>query len=373
VLYTHTNVLRTICDAMGLRECPRAAALANPMTDFFNRVQIISPPAWDATVSSPVQVQAQTINQSTVYAMQLYVDNILRSQNNGATVDTTLTLSPGAHDIVVQSWDTTGGIHKASRHVQVGDTSLQIQSPIPNSTVESPVVVRAQGTGSVNWRDISLVVDGVAAAQGSGNILKTTLSLPSGSHSLKFIGNLANGASAVQEASITVSVPTVTITNPSHGASLPSPVEIRGVATDPVPVSAVQIYIDDRLRYETSGFGVDFPLNLTGGNHKITVRAWNAKGETYKSDVSIAVLPITIAIYSPQAGNVHSPVEVSAVAESDRVIAMQLYVDSRLQYQCSGAALQTTVNLSPGAHQLVIQAWDENGGVWKDMLDVTSN
>jgi len=68
-----------------------------------------------------------------------------------------------------------------------------------------------------------------------------------------------------------------------------------------------------------------------------------------------------------------SPLAVSAVAESTRVIAMQLYVDNALQFQCSGTVLKTAVNLSAGAYALVIQAWDGKGGVWKKEVDVSSN
>jgi acid phosphatase len=371
VLYTHTNVLRTICDAMSLAQCPGAAALANPMSDFFNRVQISSPAEWNTTVTSPVHIQATTDNDSKVYALQVYVDDVLAKQVSGAPIDTSLTLGSGAHHIVVQSWDRNGGIHKTSRKVVVGATSLQVLSPMPNATVGSSVSVQA--LGSSNFREIALSVDGILNSQRSGNLLATTLSLKAGPHRLTFSGTLTNGGTTSREILVNSASKAVTIARPGVSASLPSPVEVRGFASDSVPVVDSQIYVDNVLRYETNGYGVDFPLNLSGGKHNITVQAWNAQGQTYKSSVSMSVLPIQIDVSSPLAGSVHSPVAVSAAAQSTRVVAMQLYVDDALQFQSSGSTLQTSVGLSVGPHRLVVQAWDENGGVWKKEVDVNSN
>jgi hypothetical protein len=87
----------------------------------------------------------------------------------------------------------------------------------------------------------------------------------------------------------------------------------------------------------------------------------------------MSVLPIQINVSTPITGGVHSPVMVSAIAQSTRVIAMQLYVDDALKFESSGSTLQTSVGLSIGPHRLVVQAWDENGGVWKKEVDVTSS
>ena len=371
VLYTHTNVLRTICDAMGLQSCPGAAALANPMSDFFDAIEVSSPSPWNTTVSSPVRIQAHAINGTPVSAVQVYVENVLREQVKGSSIDTSLAMAPGGHNLVVQSWDTNGGIHKTSRQIEVTGTNLQVLSPAPNSVVGSSV--KAQAQGSSNVRGMSLTIDGGPAIRSSGNSLMTNVSLKPGLHRLTFSGTLASGGSVTRQISVTGASKAVTITNPVSGRSLPSPVEIRGFASDSVPVVDTQIYVDNSLRYETNGFGVDFPLNLTAGVHNIAVQVWNAKGQTYKSSVSMSVLPIQIQISSPASGNVHSPVEVSATAQSTRVIAMQLYVDDALQFQSPGTKLQTSVNLPIGPHRLVVQAWDQNGGTWKKEVDVNSN
>src|SRR5262249_13201954 len=196
-------------------------ATANPMVDFFNRVDVVSPAEWNGTVSSPVQIRATTSNDSTVRTVQVYVDDVLRKQTSGSSIDASVVLTPGAHTIVVQSWDTNGGIHQTSRRLQVSGTSLQILSPKPNSTVSSSVALQARG--SENFREISVVVDGVPAARASGKFLMTTLSLLPGQHRLTFSGTLAKGASYSRSVSITAVSKTVTIANPANSTVLPSP------------------------------------------------------------------------------------------------------------------------------------------------------
>ncbi|MBV8052519.1 MAG: hypothetical protein JOZ80_15120, partial [Acidobacteriaceae bacterium] len=118
VLYSHVNLLATICAAMNFTSCPGAAALALPMSDFFNQVTI-SNPMPNAQVASPVRIQAGTVNASPVYAIQIYVDNHLQYSSGGNQVNTSLAMSPGKHNVVIQSWDREGGIHKSAVGITV--------------------------------------------------------------------------------------------------------------------------------------------------------------------------------------------------------------------------------------------------------------
>src|SRR5690242_2349536 len=137
VLYSHANILRTVCDAMNFSPCPGAAALAAPMADFFNTVNIATPRP-HAVVTSPVRVQATTSNNSPVYAMQVYVDDNLKFQSRGGTLNASVPVSAGKHHLVVQSWDTAGGIHKAGVDVLAQNSAVVINSPAPSSVVASP-------------------------------------------------------------------------------------------------------------------------------------------------------------------------------------------------------------------------------------------
>jgi hypothetical protein len=79
----------------------------------------ISAPLNNVSTPSPVQINASVPSNSPVYAMQVYVDNALQYQTNGTVVNTSLTMSPGPHLVVVQAWDNGGGTWKSSAQITV--------------------------------------------------------------------------------------------------------------------------------------------------------------------------------------------------------------------------------------------------------------
>ena len=56
--------------------------------------------------------------------MQIYVDNKLQYSTNGTQVNTSLSMSPGAHYIVAQAWDTGGGTWKTGENITVQGNSM---------------------------------------------------------------------------------------------------------------------------------------------------------------------------------------------------------------------------------------------------------
>ena len=67
VRYDHANLVRTICDAIGMTSCPDAALVVSPMSDFFDDVSIATPFP-NAAVASPVHVQVTALNAAPVFA-----------------------------------------------------------------------------------------------------------------------------------------------------------------------------------------------------------------------------------------------------------------------------------------------------------------
>jgi hypothetical protein len=57
--------------------------------------------------------------QATVFIIQIYVDNTLKYQQNGKTIDAHLAMGSGRHYLVVQAWDNGGGIWKSGLYVNV--------------------------------------------------------------------------------------------------------------------------------------------------------------------------------------------------------------------------------------------------------------
>lgn len=83
----------------------------------------VSSPSSGATVSSPVHVVASATSTSTVTAMAVYFDNVLKYKVSGAKIDTNISASAGSHYVVVQSWDSSGNVSKKSMTITVSTTT----------------------------------------------------------------------------------------------------------------------------------------------------------------------------------------------------------------------------------------------------------
>jgi hypothetical protein len=366
VLYSHVNLLATVCAAAGFTSCPGAGALADPMSDFFNTVSV-STPFNNANVASPVQINATTSNSSAVTTMQIYVDNALAYQVSGNQVNAAVPMSSGAHNVVVQSWDAKGGIHKSGINVTVQSEAVAVSTPTPNAVVSSPVKIAATGGGKSAVYTMQIYVDNALQYQANGASVNTSLAMSAGRHYVVVQAWNDSGGISKNGFYVTVAAPAITISSPRANYSGYSPVEMIATSIDPNPVHAMQIYVDNILSYQYTGPGVQAAMNLTSGTHNVVFQAWDTAGGIYKKSTTVNVTPIVPVFSMPTANStVTSPLTVSASVPSDTPVAtMQLYVDNNLQYTVSGLTLNTQVTLSPGQHYLVAQAWDTGGGTWK--------
>ena len=374
VRYDHANLLSTVCAAMALTSCPGAGAIALPMTDLFNKVNIATPFP-NAAVASPVHIQASTSNDSPVVAMQVYVDNSLKYQVAGSTVNTTLPMSAGKHFVVVQSWDSAGGIHKRGINVNVQSQAVVVTNPAPNAIVSSSVQVGAVAGGQNAVSKMQLYLDGSSQYQATGNTLKTSVSLSAGKHSIAVEAADSSGNLATNKFSVTSTGPKITILSPSANASFYSPMFVSGVAIDPTPVNAIQVYVDSKLVYEVTGTGIQDSIPISLGKHSVTVQEWNTAGATYKRTIDVNILGIPITISSPKPNaTVTSPVTITGSAPSDSPVqTMQIYIDDVMSYQASGKSITHSFKLAAGQHKVVAKGWDSSGGQWYTVENITVN
>jgi hypothetical protein len=114
----------------------------------------VTSPASGATLSSPVPYVA-TATTSTcskgVASMGIYVDDKLTYVVDAATMNTTLTLSPGTYSTVVEEWDKCGGASYTPVNITVSSgtrTGVVVTAPTPNSTATSPVSYHATASTS---------------------------------------------------------------------------------------------------------------------------------------------------------------------------------------------------------------------------------
>ncbi|MGB2604767.1 MAG: hypothetical protein WBC78_14305 [Candidatus Sulfotelmatobacter sp.] len=113
----------------------------------------VTTPANGSTVSGPVHYVASASATSCskgVASMGIYTAPGVRVYVvNGTSLNTTLSLSPGKYDTVVEEWDQCGGASTTPITITVsGSPGVSVTSPADNSTVGSPVNFKATATTS---------------------------------------------------------------------------------------------------------------------------------------------------------------------------------------------------------------------------------
>src|SRR5258705_9756713 len=77
--------------------------------------------------------------------------------------------------------------------------------------------------------------------------------------------------------------PSVTVCTPTQNLIVPNPTHVQASTTDSLhKVTAVQIYVDNVLTTKVNADTIDTYINLTIGNHLVTVQAWDDRGATFK-------------------------------------------------------------------------------------------
>jgi phospholipase C len=81
-------------------------------------------PANNATVSSPVHVNAGSTDSLKVTTMQVYLDGTKVYQNSLNFIDTDIPVSNGVHKLTIKGWDTSGRSFSQAVYVSVGSGTV---------------------------------------------------------------------------------------------------------------------------------------------------------------------------------------------------------------------------------------------------------
>lgn len=226
------------------------------------------------------------------------------------------------------------------------------------------------------------------------SLLRTVLtslgasSAPGAAASAPLMSEFFNAQTAQSAAQTSLALPkaaattgSVTISSPSNGATVSSPVQIVASAVSgnsSYPVAGMRLYVDGTSVYTVYSASMNTSQVLTPGAHTLSVLAGDTSGKSYYKTISITVAAATpgaVTIASPANGaTVSSPTQfvASATANSgQKIAAMQIYVDNVSVYSTSAASLNTSLSLASGAHSVVIQAWDNAGTTYKTARSIT--
>ena len=167
----------------------------------------------------------------------------------------------------------------------------------------------------------------------------------------------------------------VSVSSPSNGATVASPVQFVASGASGATVTAMQIYVDNALAYTVQSASLNTSLAMSQGWHYVVVKQWDSTGATssYPMNIDVADTSSGVSISSPSNGlSSGSPVHVAASGSAPGgAVAMQIYADGSLVYAVQAASLDTYVPLSAGWHNLAVKVWGPNN--WSTYSTVSVN
>jgi hypothetical protein len=161
----------------------------------------------------------------------------------------------------------------------------------------------------------------------------------------------------------------VSVTSPRPGSVVGSPVTYIASSTTGCAkgVASMGVYVDNQLIYVAPGAMLNAGISVAPGNHNTVVEEWDYCGGASYTLVAINVSGQSgVWVTSPaDSSAVSSPVNYAASATTactKGVASMGVYVNNQLNYVSSGAKLNTSLTLTPGSYDTVVQEWDYCGG-----------
>jgi hypothetical protein len=129
-----------------------------------------------------------------ITAMRIYLDNVSIYLTHSASLDVSLPVAAGTHNVVVQAWDSSGAVFKTAVSIAVGTTAsacasassgVTVCSPGGGSSVASPALVTAAASSLLGKiTEMRIYADSVSVYATRGSTINASVPLPSGSHKL---------------------------------------------------------------------------------------------------------------------------------------------------------------------------------------------
>ncbi|MGC2696100.1 MAG: PKD domain-containing protein [Candidatus Angelobacter sp.] len=276
------KITATVTDNLG------ASSVASASVTVKAPQVIVSSPANAASLTSRVHVVASGFSGNPVTTMQIYLDSVMVYSVGSPNLDTTITMAPGLHSLIVKGWDNTA--HSFAKSLSV--TAVN-QPPVAALSVSAGTILAG---GSVT-------ASAIGSSDPDGTIARTSIDFGDGtsaaaisaSHQYKIAGTYTVkatvtdnfGASSSKSTTVTVKRPVVTISSPTSTSTTNTSVRAIGTASSGYPVVATQVYLDGVLKYQSSTNIADTTLPLAVGAHQITIQGWDSSGATFKSAVTV--------------------------------------------------------------------------------------
>jgi hypothetical protein len=267
----------------------------------------VTSPANGSTVSTAVNYVA-TATTSTcsqgVASMGVYIDNKLTYVVDTASMNTTLTFTPGSYSTVVEEWDKCGGATYTPINITVSSgstkTGVMVTSPASGSTVTSPVkyvATATTGTCAQGVASMGVYINNTLTYVVDAASMNTSLTFNPGTYNTVVEEWDKCGGAAYTPVNITVSTSTppaadVVVTAPLANSTVTSPVTYKASASTTTcaqGVASMGIYVNNSLTYVTNGSTLSTALALSPGAEHTVVEEWDKCGGASYTTVNLTV------------------------------------------------------------------------------------
>lgn len=182
--------------------------------------------------------------------------------------------------------------------------SVTVCQPQDVTYSHSPLHVVAHGTSSAGIAKMQIFIDNVLKQTASGSSITGNFALSAGTHSLlvkavdhagaTFTSNrrqvIIFSGTPGQTCATTPSTITLHVCLPAQNASTASPVRIFANAYSGRPLTSIQVFIDNTLKFSDKRASyVNRGFTLAPGTHLIVVKAFDAAGHTVSQSRNITV------------------------------------------------------------------------------------
>lgn len=346
----------------------------------------LTAPANGATIPlpGPVEVAATASDtDGTVTKVEFYQGSTLLGEDTTSPYSYTWNASPGSYSLTAQAID-NGGIRATSpsRTITVTNQAPAVSISQPSTgdsfRTGNPVVIRAVPSDA----DGTIAkVEFFAGTQRLGQRSTSPYQLSwgnatAGSHVLTAVAEDNFGAQTTSSA-INISVtanaaPTVSVTAPANGASIPLPATIKlsAAASDTDgTISKVEFFLNATKIGESLAAPFEFAWTATPGNQILTATASDNDGSTSTSlPVSFTVTnqPPVVSLLSPVDGGsitLPSKVEIAAdVSDLDSPLSqVEFFNGSTKIGEARALPYRLSWSAPPGTHRLSARATDIYG------------
>ncbi|MCU0859669.1 MAG: Ig-like domain-containing protein [Thermoplasmata archaeon] len=287
-------------------------------------------------------------------------------------------LDEGEHTVDVMASDDAGNDYTDSVTftVDMTDPSVSITSPDDGAEVgteDIDVTWTATDLGC-GISTVEVRVDGGIWLD-AGTSPTTVYGLSDGSHTIEVMATDSAGNWAMDSVGIVVDAtgPTVVITEPDEGATLPSStVDVAWTADDGtgVGVDTVEMQVDGGAWTTVTG-GTTALTGLADGEHTVVVMATDLLGNEGSASVTFTVDTVgpSVSIVSPVDGYVSSSASIvfvwEASADSETI---QYRVDGGSWVVVTGSSV-TLSSIADGSHTFEVSVEDDAGQTSSDTID----